>query len=100
MVGHSSRAYGLHCVHTFTFIILLYWVSRIKQRQVTDADYIRLIISSSIVMVQNLNPNEIYQFIVSDFRGAWDSIADNYNQSIGRDAWLAACLILLWIGND
>jgi Rad51 len=35
-------------------------------------------------MVQNLNPNEIYQFIVSDFRGAWDSIAGNYNQSIGR----------------
>jgi hypothetical protein len=41
-------------------------------------------------MVQNLNPNEIYQFIVSDFRGAWDSIADNYNQSIGRGNFMFA----------
>ena len=41
-------------------------------------------------MVQNLNPNEIYQFIVSDFRGAWDSIAANYNQSIGRGNFMFA----------
>ena len=41
-------------------------------------------------MVQNLNPNEIYQFIVSDFRSAWDSIADNYNQSIGRGNFMFA----------
>ena len=41
-------------------------------------------------MVQNLNPNEIYQFIVSDSRGAWDSIAGNYNQSIGRGNFMFA----------
>ena len=45
-------------------------------------------------MVQNLNPNEIYQFIVSDFRGAWDSIAANYNQIIGRGNFMFALQVM------
>ena len=41
-------------------------------------------------MVQNLNPKEIYQFIVNDFRGAWDSVAANNNQNIGRGNFMFA----------
>jgi hypothetical protein len=35
-------------------------------------------------MVTNLQHQEIHNFIVSDFRGAWDSIAANNNTNIGR----------------
>ncbi|HYT01741.1 MAG TPA: hypothetical protein VEL70_02445 [Candidatus Acidoferrum sp.] len=35
-------------------------------------------------MVRNLTAEEIHQFIVSDFRGAWNSIAANHNTTIGR----------------
>ena len=35
-------------------------------------------------MVGNLTPEEIHQFIVSDFRAAWNSIADNNDTTIGR----------------
>jgi hypothetical protein len=41
-------------------------------------------------MVQNLNPYEIYQFIVSDFKGAWNSVAANYSRSIGRGNFMFA----------
>jgi hypothetical protein len=48
-------------------------------------------------MVQNLNPIEIYQFIMSDFRVAWDSVAANYNQSIGRGNFMFALQATLQI---
>jgi hypothetical protein len=35
-------------------------------------------------MVKNLLPQEIHHFIVSDFKGTWNSIADNSDQNIGR----------------
>jgi hypothetical protein len=41
-------------------------------------------------MVENLLLYQIYDFIVKDFRGAWDSIAANPNQSIGRGNFMFA----------
>jgi hypothetical protein len=41
-------------------------------------------------MVRNLEPDEIYNFIVSDFEGAWDSIAANPNPNIGRGNFIFA----------
>jgi hypothetical protein len=35
-------------------------------------------------MVENLPPQQIYTFIVKDFKAAWDSIAKNENRTIGR----------------
>ena len=35
-------------------------------------------------MVSNLAPDEIHRFIVSDFRGGWNSIAANGDKNIGR----------------
>ena len=35
-------------------------------------------------MVSNLAPDEIHRFIVSDFRGGWNSIAGNGDKNIGR----------------
>ena len=42
-----------------------------------------------IGMVKNLTTNEIFLFIVGDFRGAWDSIAANH-QIIGRGNFMFA----------
>ena len=41
-------------------------------------------------MVRNLTPNEIYNFIVSDFEGVWDSVAANPNPKIGRGNFIFA----------
>ena len=41
-------------------------------------------------MVKNLTPPEIYRFITSDFQGAWDSIAANSHERIGRGNFMFA----------
>jgi hypothetical protein len=41
-------------------------------------------------MVENLSPQQIYTFIVKDFEGAWDTIADNCDQTIGRGNFMFA----------
>jgi hypothetical protein len=41
-------------------------------------------------MVKNLAPERIYNFIVKDFEGAWDSISANPDQSIGRGNFMFA----------
>lgn len=48
-------------------------------------------------MVRNLTPDEIHQFIVRDFRGAWNSIAANHDATIGRGNFMFAsqAMILL-----
>lgn len=40
-------------------------------------------------MVRNLTSKEIFQFIVGDFRGAWDSVAAN-TEPIGRGNFMFA----------
>jgi hypothetical protein len=41
-------------------------------------------------MVKNLSAGEIHNFISSNFQGAWDSIAANSDQSIGRGNFMFA----------
>src|SRR6266487_995060 len=41
-------------------------------------------------MVQNLDRDKIYEFITRDFRGAWDSVAANPDQDIGRGNFMFA----------
>jgi hypothetical protein len=41
-------------------------------------------------MVTNLKPDEIYRFIISDFEGAWDSLASNPKQNVGRGNFMFA----------
>jgi hypothetical protein len=41
-------------------------------------------------MVQNLTPEKIYHFIVDDFIGAWNSVASNSDQYIGRGNFMFA----------
>jgi hypothetical protein len=41
-------------------------------------------------MVKNLTTEEIHRFIVDDFSGAWDSVAANSNQGIGRGNFMFA----------
>jgi|SRR6266496_4501261 len=41
-------------------------------------------------MVQNLTAENIYRFIVDDFKGSWNSVASNSDQGIGRGNFMFA----------